>query len=351
MAAITIRDVARLAQVSVATVSRALNGQGHVADAVRERVAEAARQLHYTPHAGARSLSCRRTSTLGIVLPRLAPEFFHDLLRGMDDAARGEDHHLLLAAHHADDDGMLAAMRAMHGRVDGLIVMGNADAALRADIDEPLLQIGSGLSSSAPAVAIDHHAGAMAMVEHLVAIGHQRIAFVAGPSWHPQARERLGGYLEAMARLLPRVEPWVLPGEFDRTSGIRAALTLMGAPSLPDAVFAGNDQTALGCLHAFARSGIPVPDALSVVGYDDTVEAGLATPGLTTMRVDGVELGRRAVRRLLASLADGGSASMMVTEMLVPTLTVRDSTAGRMVAALGNGVAQSHRRGGAREAG
>ncbi|WP_119718087.1 LacI family DNA-binding transcriptional regulator [Cognatilysobacter tabacisoli] len=351
MAAITIRDVARLAQVSVATVSRALNGQGHVAEAVRERVAEAARQLQYTPHAGARSLSRRRTNTLGIVLPRLAAGFFHDLLRGMDDAARNADHHLLLAAHHADDDAMLAAMRAMHGRVDGLVVMGNADAALRAGVEEPLLQIGTALSPGAPAVAIDHHAGAMAMVEHLVAIGHQRIAFIAGPSGHAPARERLGGYLEAMARLLPRVEPCVVPGDFDRTSGIRAALTLMGAPELPDAVFAGNDQTALGCLHAFARTGVSVPDSLSVVGYDDTVEAGLATPGLTTMRVDGAELGRRAVRRLLASLGEGGSPAMVVTEALVPTLTVRDSTASRVAAALANAGPQGRRVGGVREAG
>lgn len=346
MAAITIRDVARLAQVSVATVSRALNGQGHVADAVRERVAEAARQLHYTPHAGARSLSCRRTNTLGIVLPILPPAFFHDLLKGVDEAARAHGHHVLLAAHHADDDGMLAAMRAMHGRVDGLIVMGSADAALRSGVEEPLLQIGTGLSSRAPAVAVDHHAGAMAMVEHLVACGHQRIVFAAGPAHDAPARERLGGYLEAMARRLPAVEPWVVAGEGDRTAGIRAALTLLGAPDLPDAVFAANDQTALGCLHAFARSGVPVPDAVSVVGFDDGPEAALAQPGLTTMRVDGVELGRRAVHRLLALVAGGGAPSMLVTEALVPTLTVRDSVAPRAPAARG---ASSQGRGPGRE--
>lgn len=332
MSSITIRDVARLAEVSVATVSRVLNGHQTVAESIRQRVLAAARELHFTPHAGARSLSNRRAGVVGVVLPALAPEFFHDLMRGMDAAARERGQLLLVSAHHADAQSQLEAMRAMHGRVDGIVLMGSADDARAAGIEEPLLQAGEASSSATPAVAIDERAGAFAMLAHLVGQGHRRIAFVAGPPGQPSARERLQGYLDGMARLMPAVEPTVLDGGDDRAAGMRAALGLLAAPRLPDAVFACSDAVALGCLHAFARCGVAVPDSVSVVGFDDLPDAAKARPALTTVRVDGAELGRRAVRRLLAAMESGREDRPMVpmvSEALVPTLVVRDSSAPR----------------------
>jgi LacI family transcriptional regulator len=342
---VTIKDVARAAQVSVATVSRTLNGHGNVAEDVRRRVLAVANDLRYTPHAAARSLSSRRTQTLGVVLPDLHGEFFSELVRGVDQVAREHRLHLLVSSYHGQPEEQVSALRAMRGRVDGLLVM-SPYAAAQVSIAEELaatlptvLINAQDASAETPSLNVDNYGGAQAMVEHLVAAGHRRIAFIAGPEDNFDANERLRGYREALARLLPGAPEWVLPGRFDEASGNAAGNALLAASERPDAVFAANDMMALGCLFGLVQGGLRVPDDIAVTGFDDIPLARYVHPALTTMRVNIAELGARAARMLLARLnpepaADAAQApgehsnpleKPRQSEPLRPELIVRES--------------------------
>jgi LacI family transcriptional regulator len=317
--------------VSVATVSRALNGHGNVTEGVRHRVLAAARDLHYTPHAAARSLSSRRTQTLGVVLPDLHGEFFSELIRGIDQAAREHDLHLLLSSYHGNPEEQGAALQAMRGRVDGLLVMSpySATASTLEDRHQsslPLVLINSQAEiSGVHALGVDNYAGAVAMVEHLVSTGSRRIAFITGPSDNFDAHERLRGYRDALARLLPGTREWVLQGDFDEASGHRAGRDLLAAPERPDAVFAANDMMALGCMFAFAQAGINIPADVVLAGFDDIPLARYVHPSLTTMRVNIAELGSRATDLLIATIA-GRTAPAVADGSLSTELIVRDSS-------------------------
>lgn len=333
MSGVTIRDVAKAAQVSVATVSRALNGHGNVTDEVRKRVTLAAQQLRYAPHAAARSLSSRRTHAIGVVLPDLYGEFFSELVRGIDSVARENGLHLLVSSYHGHREEQGVAMCAMRGRVDGLLVMSPYAAKPETTAESiasglPLVLINSqDAEDGAAALGVANYDGAQAMVAHLVASGHRRIAFIAGPEDNYDAFERRRGYLDAMARLLPEEDVQILPGDFDESSGHNAGVSLIAQPVRPDAVFAANDMMALGCLFALNQAGLRVPQDIALAGFDDIPLARFVHPGLTTMRVNIFELGARAARMLLARLAGTGDGKD--SQSLPPQLVQRESSASR----------------------
>lgn len=249
---VTIKDVARQANVSVATVSRALNGHENVAEAVRKRVIQVASQLRYSPHHAARSLSSRRTHTIGVVLPDLYGEFFSELMRGIDQVARERGLHLLVSSYHGNPEEQGQALRTMRGRVDGLLLMSPfiADTeALSENLSPalPAVLMNSGLVEAGHGtVNVDNYGGARAMVRHLVEAGHRRIAFIAGPANNFDASERLRGYGDELAASLPDAQPWILRGDFDEASGHHAGIELLTSSERPDAVFAANDMMALG---------------------------------------------------------------------------------------------------------
>ena len=329
---VTIKDVAREANVSVATVSRALNGHPNVAEDVRQRVLGIADRLRYSPHHAARSLSSRRTQTIGVVLPDLYGEFFSELMRGIDQVARERGLHLLVSSYHGNPREQGAALRTMRGRVDGLLLMSPFVAgaeALAADLPPmPVVLMNPALVVDGQAsVGVDNHGGAMAMVRHLVEAGHRSIAFIAGPEDNFDAGERLRGYRDALSQLLPGVEPQVLPGDFGEASGHRAGQALLEGPQRPDAVFAANDMMALGCLFAFSQGGLRVPGDIALAGFDDIPLSRYVHPPLTTMRVEIAELGARAIQRLLADEQDSPHPSRS-SELLQPKLVVRASSHG-----------------------
>ena len=326
---VTIKDVARVARVSVATVSRALNGHQNVTAAVRQRVEEAAAQLRYVPHAAARSLSSRRTQTLGVVLPSLDGEFFSELLRGVDGAAREHGMHILVSNYRCDPVEQDASLRTLRGRVDGVLLMAPFTDAPEPGAERPagampVVLINSPGASGGNAVCIDAYGGARAMVRHLLDRGHRRIAFIGGLAGTYDAVERLRGYHDELAASAPGSTPWVVDGMFDGASGHRAGQVLLQAGTRPDAVFAANDMMALGCLFAFAQAGLRVPEDIALAGFDDIPMAHYMHPALTTMSVDIARLGDIAARRLLARLA--GDADPEQPMMIQPALVVRASS-------------------------
>ncbi|OZB52328.1 LacI family DNA-binding transcriptional regulator [Stenotrophomonas acidaminiphila] len=334
--AITIKDVAREAKVSVATVSRALNGHENVAEPVRQQVLEVARRLRYAPHAAARSLSSRSTQTIGLVLPDLHGEFFSELMRGIDGVARMHRWHLLVSSYHGDREQQGVALQAMRGRVDGLLVMSpyTADAGFLMDNLPPALPTvlinTPVVDGQYPAFGIDDHAGALAMTRYLLESGHRRIAFIAGPDGNHDAGERQRGFEDAMAASAA-AEGRVLAGGFDEASGYAAGQALLREPRLPDAVFAANDMMALGCLYAFSQAGVRVPQQVALAGFDDIPLARFVHPSLTTMQVSIADLGGRATSHLLHLIDRDDASEGGAGTTLVPRLIVRDSTSRREV--------------------
>ncbi len=230
---VTIKDVARAAGVSVATVSRAHNKSRLVTEATGRRVRAVAERLGYSPHAAARSLSTRHTSTIGVLLPDLYGEFYSELIRGIDQTAQRHGFHLLLASSHNEKDAITAALQSMRGRVDGLVVMSPAPGAHLAVRDLPasfpVVLLNSAATGAAfDAITIANARGAADMVQHLVGLGHQRLAMILGPETNSDAAERLRGFRAAVqAAGVTRDDVWEVPGDFTDTSGFEAGVELL----------------------------------------------------------------------------------------------------------------------------
>lgn len=303
MAAATIKDVAREAKVSVASVSRALNGGSGVTATTGARIRAAAERLHYIPHAAARMLITRRTHTIGALLPDLHGEFFSELIRGIDLAARARGLHLLVSSSHDGVEEAAAAVRSMQGRVDGLLILsGRVDAAfLGANLPKalPVVLLNSAVKNPAYSVLnMDNHAGAAAMVRHLLQAGHAEVALIAGPDGNFDARQREQGYRAAMAKYAPKAALNIVAGDFSEESGHRAGRELLAQKVRPRAVFAANDMMAVGCLSAFREAGVRVPQDIALAGFDDIPIARYVTPALSTVRVRIADFGRLALGRL-----------------------------------------------------
>ena len=330
----TIRDVARAASVSVATVSRVLNGKEPVREETRSRIRAVVERLHYSPHAAARSLITRRTNTLGVLLPDVYGEFFSEVIRGIDSCARELGYHLLVSGSHSDAAEIEAVLRAARGRVDGWIVMSpELDARIlkRSLTDGLPAVLLNGVANGYPfdSIRVDNYGGAVAMVRHLISLGHRRIAHLAGPAGNSDASERLRGYRDTMRSLTTRPSRDLeMPGDFREEAGVSAGRRLLNWKNRPTAVFAANDAMAIGLLSSLQESRVRVPEDLAVAGFDDIPIARFATPPLSTVRVPIAELGAQATRLLLRALA--GKDRVRRHETLPTTLVLRTSCGTRL---------------------
>jgi len=327
----TIRDVARAAGVSVATVSRVLNGKGPVREDTRRRIDRIARRLRYVPHGAARSLITRKTSTLGVLLPDLFGEFFSEVIRGLDVAARRRGYHLIVSSSHSDRRETEELLRAMRGRVDGLIVL-SPDLGVRTlrsnlPAEMPLVLLNCADHGAFDSIRIDNRGGAFAMTKHLLSLGHEHIAFLGGPPGNHDAQERVRGYREALRNAgLPRGARLEIPGDFREESGYQAATPILDRKPRPTAVFAANDAMAIGLLCAFRERLVQVPSDVALAGFDDVPISRYLTPALTSVNVPIEELGARSVERMMQLLGAGsGSRSRPKEQTLPTTLKIRRS--------------------------
>lgn len=323
----TIRDVARHANVSVASVSRTLNGHSNVHPDTRDRVLESVKELGYVPNAAARSLSMALSHTIGVVVPDLHGEFFSELIRGMDKAGGEAGYQLLLSTMHADIGLAGQALRSMRGRVDGLIVM-----APQIDPDEldtllppglPVVLLISAEGRGRPLIGIDNRSGAADMARHLVSLGRHKLVHIMGPENNIDAMQRRGGFEQAVRKAAPEATIRICNGDFTERAGVAAVSELVEQGEQFDAIFAANDMMALGAIQELRRRGIDVPGDVAVGGFDDIPLAHYL--GLTTMEVHMAEIGEEAVRRLVAQL-DQKSDVKANTLLLAPELIVRASS-------------------------
>jgi LacI family transcriptional regulator len=305
----TIRDVSVRAGVSIATVSRVLAGIGKPKPETSAAVMDAVAELGFRPSGVARSLRMRRTRTLGLIITDIQNPFFPELVQAADDAARAIGYSILLGSAAYDEHRAKHYMDLMADRrVDGMII---ASSQLSGESLDWLL------SAPIPAVAVnaesgdlpitvitsDNEGGSHQAVEHLVGLGHRRIAYVMGAPYFTPAAPRYAGFREACATAgIPVADAPAFEGEGQYESGARAGAEILRGRTDVSAIVCYNDLTAIGVLGALRAAGRRVPDDISLVGYDDIAAASWVTPALTTIVQQKAEMGRLAVERLAAAM-------------------------------------------------
>lgn len=313
---VTIAELARRSGVSKGTVSRALNGYPDVSAATRARITALARELGYEPDAPARSLRTRRTRMVAAYLGRCGEDashpFFRPVLAGLSARLAAAGHGLMVV----EGTGDVRPARA--GGVDGAVLMSiDADDPLVAALEAagvPCVGVDVGLDAH---VAADHRGGTAAAVLHLARLGHRRIAAIAGIPHTLAGRERLEGYRAGLAAAgLPADPALVAFGDFSATSGEAAVATLL--PAAPTAIVAASDLMAVGATRALTAAGLRVPEAVSVIGFDDLPVASLVRPELTTVRQDPARIGAAAADAVLERIggAPGGRTTVPVELMV-----------------------------------
>src|SRR5438876_7334511 len=329
----TIRDIADLAGVSIATVSRVLNDRPDVAPETRETVLQVVREHGFSTNRGARGLSSGRTGMIGVALPLVADAYFGPILSGAAEALYERDMRIVLAATlHEHDREVSLVERLMRGTTDGAILMlpEESEAELLALQEQGFPFVVVDPREPPPegiaCVAAMHAAGAKQAAEHLLALGHRRIGAIAGSAGWYATEERLAGFRAALAGAGILLDPdLVVHSDWRIPRGTTAAHRLLELPEPPTAIFGFNDNVAIGALHAAQERGISVPDDLSIVGFDDTQQAVIVTPRLTSVSQPLAELGRMGVS-LLIRLLEGQRVDALRVE-LATRLVVRDSTA------------------------
>lgn len=334
------KEVAELAGVSEATVSRVLNDVGPLKEETKQRVLEAARSLGYTPNSLARSFARRRSGNLGVVLPYLAKArlfsayYFSEILNGIGSKAREEGYDLLVLFRGPDESMDYSGLFRMR-KIDACIILGAKEEqgeleALRLLQEEghPFCLINQHFEGEDfPEVDADHVQGSRQAVQHLLQQGFTRIAFLNGPAAYSNSRDRLQGYESALREAGLSPEPSLLfEGNFSRRSGVQAAAGIAAALDGIDAVFAANDRMAIGLQQGLRELGLP-PEAMpAIIGYDDSDAAELTTPALSSVRVPFYSLGELAAARVLESLEEGAAKGTPLRIQLPTELVVRAST-------------------------
>ncbi len=298
---VTLFDICRAAEVSSATVSRVINDSPLVQEVTRRKVRKAIRELGYRPSHAARMLARQRTDTLGVIFPDINSPFDAQVLAGIDQVADEARYHMLIAFTHGGRDARTLLRRfAEERRVDAVVIMSvsvGVDTSLREVMRSGLpLVVMDRPVRGFPSVVIDNEQGARMVVNHLLARGRRRIAFLRGPDDYYDAGRRLAGAKDALKEAgldLPDELCWA--GDFWEESGVAAvqAWAATGKP-WPDAIFCGNDTMAFGVLGALSELGIKVPDDVAVMGFDDSL--GARWLGLSTVRIPTRELGGQAAR-------------------------------------------------------
>lgn len=349
MRPVTVYDIAREANVSVATVSRVLNNTAPVKKETRDRIVALMHKHQFQPNALARSLTRKETGMIGFILPDITNPFFPEVLSGFDYEARklgytyflcdtistNEENQRLYDRQYERESQYLSLL--MEKQVDGIVMIGGRvdlakpEAALAQELEEvakrvPVLLLNGSLpKTKLNRVAADQKLGAQLAVQHLIDLGHRDIAVIGGFSKMTNTQQRLAGFRTAMKDAgLPVHREWVMTEGFSVEKGQEFAAKLLDSKRRPSAIFCMNDLLAIGALKAAHRAGISVPVQLSIVGYDDIPQATYCIPELTTVSLLSQETGRQAARTLDKMIA-GKKVPLLQT--IVPELIIRETTA------------------------
>ena len=328
----TIKDVAKAARVSVATVSAVVNGTKYVSEALANRVRNTIERTGYHPHGIARSLKSGSTQTIGLIITDITNPFFTAVARSIEDAAHAAGYTVMLCNTDEDITKETAYLRIMRSRyVDGLILATAGDAkayrSFQAGLPTPVVLLDRVIRGLAlDAVVVDNASATRRAIEHLIGLGHRRVALITGLPHLSTSRERLRGYVEALrANGIEPTADYVVQGNFRVREAYVATKILLGRSTRPTAIFASNNLMAIGLLKAARDLGLRCPEDLSVASFDDFEEASLFSPGLTTVAQPTEAIGRKAVELLLRRINDRAHAGPSELAMMEAQLKVRGS--------------------------
>ncbi|KYP81929.1 LacI family DNA-binding transcriptional regulator [Ferroacidibacillus organovorans] len=331
----SIRDVAERAGVSITAVSRALNDYPDINADTKARILRVVEEMRYYPKASARSLVMNKSNIIGVYYPtRDGIGFQQPFIGTMLDIFKDEIGKLgydlmILGNSTAPFDSFSLFERVKHREVDGVVLLGKTDETIKqlAESNVPLVGIDHFVTGPrCGSVTSENRRAVHDAVERLVRGGYQRIAFAHGPLDLPVAVERLQGFYSGMAAMGRAVErAWVVDGSFSLEGGVASAKALLACASMPDVVLCAADITAIGIMQEFFRSGISIPDDVSLVGFDDIAAASYVYPPLTTIRQDVNGLGKRAAQ-MMVDLIEGGSDAFPMHYVLPTEFIVRNST-------------------------
>ena len=325
---VVMSDVGRLAGVSHQTVSRVVNGSPHVRTETRERVLAAMEELGYRPNPVARALATGRSNTLGVVSFDTTLYGPASTLYGIERAAHDAGYFIIIASLKSlDRSSVIDAVERLRFRgVDGILVIAPqedaVDALLHTPPGIPLVAVEAGPEDTVPVVAVDQFAGAVLATRHLLELGHRTVWQIAGPRDFIEGQQRVEGWRHTL-RAAGAEPPAPLFGDWSARAGYEHGRALGGDPAVT-AIFAANDQMALGVLRALHEAGREIPAQVSVVGFDDIPEAPYLMPPLTTVRQDFDEVGSRSLHLLLARIETGERVAG--GSLVQPELIVRAST-------------------------
>jgi DNA-binding LacI/PurR family transcriptional regulator len=325
---ITIRDVAREAGVSVATVSRYINQNAPVSDRLAHRIQQVMSTLDYVPHATARHLALRRKNAIGLLLTNMHNNFFGPLLAGIEDVVREHNYNLLVATYHSNHRAEASLPLGAHN-TDGIIAF--ADSLNDEEIDHfysrefPIVLIHKTPADhiKIPFTTIENKAATRKLIEHLITVhNRRRIILMRGSPHQEDAQWREVGFQTALEEYgIPFDEALVLDGAFERDVAYSSLKSFLANPQRPDfdAIFAGDDDAALGVYDALREEQLRIPEDVSVVGFDDSLMAPFLDPPLTTVRAPTEQVGRSAANQLFCLLDDRSPqlVTLLPTDMIV----------------------------------
>jgi LacI family transcriptional regulator len=331
----TINDIARLAEVSKKTVSRVINNSPFVKEETRKRVEAVIAEHGFTPDPQARGLAFRRSFLVGMIYDNPSPNYVVNMQQGVLDAVRGAGLELVVHPCNRANDSFLTDVRnfIVRQKLFGVVMPPSVSeddrvVAILKEADCPYVRIAS-VSLDDPACMVVTHdsRGAARAARHLAELGHRRIAFISGPDTFRSSHERGRGFAEGLAEHGLTLDPaYIRRAAYTFESGVEAATELLALPQRPTAIFAGNDEMAIGVMKAARDAGLDVPRDLSIVGFDDLPMASRVWPNLTTVRLPIRDMGRMAAEKLTAGLRGLDPATLVQPEV-DPSLVVRDSTA------------------------
>lgn len=327
-----IKDVAREAGVSTATVSHVINETRYVAEPTRKKVLHAIKRCNYYPNALARGLASGRSNMLGLIVSDISNPFFPELVKSIEEAAFERGYDVLLSNTSYDAQRTSNYVRRIIERkVAGVALMTSEldlsviDELARRQVSVVFLDLGSA-GERMSNIAVDYRSGIEEAIDHLVKLGHREIAYLGGPPHFRSASKRLEAFRESVVRYVPDIhEPLLLEGDLQLEGGRLAARRMLAAPKRPTAVVVANDMMALGMVQEFRAAGLVIPREISIIGFDDIAFAALADPPLTTICLPRVDLGRRAVEALVRTIEHPKQPG---TEVRIPTYLIKRGSTG-----------------------
>ncbi len=327
----TIKEIAKKAKVSIATISRVLNNDPRVTEKTRNLVLRISEELNYKPNLLARNFVKKKSNVIGLILPEISDEFFTEIIKGVDEITFIGGYYTIVASSHkyrSLEDELVTFTQ--NGLISGLILLVPNLSKGLTDILEKI-RIPVVLINSHPqisrfhVVAIDNFDGAYSMTKYLLKKGYKKIGFISGPEDNDDSIYRKEGYIQACKEFNnDSFKKWIVNGDFTREGGISGCKTLLEKKIKPEVIFAANDMMALGCYDFLSEKKIKIPDDIAISGFDDIFVSKYLNPGLTTVKINIEEVGRSAAGLLMNKLTNSEALTTM-TVRISTQLIIRDS--------------------------